>query len=251
MDPCQAGWSARYTSIISTSPLVTVESSVSGPATAARAASRGLEPFGNEPPSGDEHPRRGHLAQPGRLEATDGLTEPHQLRRPVVVDAGLVGDDLLFDICGREAELDGDHALARRVLEVLEHALVPGVVGHDQAEPGRGVEGHPEPVDRELAAMVGQWMQHDRRVLAGLDDFVEVADGALAHGPRQRAIDPLRFTAAQQEPSHEIRGRQVVMAGDGDERPVEVVGHRLEEARLAAPRRSLEQRPTCPVGRPP
>jgi hypothetical protein len=31
-----------------------------------------------------------------------------------------VRDDLLLDVRGREAELDGDHALARRVLEVLE-----------------------------------------------------------------------------------------------------------------------------------
>jgi hypothetical protein len=53
--------------------------------------------------------------------------------------------------------------------------------------------------------------------------------------PRQRAIDPLRFTAAQQETPDEIGGRQVVVAGDGDERPVEVVGHRLEEARLPHP----------------
>ena len=98
--------------------------------------------------------------------------------------------------------------------------------------------------------MVGQWMDHDRRVLAGLDDLVEVTDRALAHGPRQRAVDPLRLTAAQQETPDEIGGRQVVVAGDGDERPVEVVGHRLDEARLPAARGSLEHdRHALPEGR--
>src|SRR5688572_15146853 len=101
-----------YTSIIWTSQLVTVASSAGGRATA------------------------------------DRLGQPHQLGRPVGGDAGLVGDDLLFDVRRREAELDRDHALARRVLEVLENALVAGVVGHDQAEPGCGVEGDPEPLDR-------------------------------------------------------------------------------------------------------
>src|ERR1700758_1739356 len=38
------GWPLRYTSIISTKPLVTVESSLSGPAIAARAATRGSRP---------------------------------------------------------------------------------------------------------------------------------------------------------------------------------------------------------------
>src|SRR5262249_36454054 len=139
-----------------------------------------------------------------------------------------------------EAELDGDHPLACRVLEVLEHALVPGVVRHDQAEPGRSVEDQTEPLDRQLTAVVGQWMKHDGCVLTGLDDLVEVADGTLANGSCQGALDPLGFTPAQQGAPDEIRWRQVIMAGDGDERPVEVVGHRLEEARLPASRRTLE-----------
>src|SRR5262249_4165236 len=47
----QAGWSARYRSIISTSPRATVASSVSGPATAAQAASRGLSPSATSRPA--------------------------------------------------------------------------------------------------------------------------------------------------------------------------------------------------------
>ena len=98
--------------------------------------------------------------------------------------------------------------------------------------------------------MIGQGMDHDGRVLARLDDLVEVTDRALAHGARQRAIDPLRFAAAQQESPDEIGGREVVVARDGDERPLEVIGHRLDEARLPAARRSLEHdRQALPEGR--
>ena len=221
-------------------PRVTVESSVSGPAIAARAASRGAQPLGDELARRDEHPRRRHLAQPAGLQPPDGLAEPHEFGRAVVVDAGLVGDDLLLHIrCGK-AEFDGDHALARRVLEVLQHALVARVVRHDEAEAGRRVERHAQPLDRQLPPVIGQRMQHDRGVLAGLDDLVEVADRAVPHRPRQRAVDPFGVAAAQQEPSDEIGGGQVVMAGDGDQRPVEIVRHRLDEPRLAASGRALE-----------
>jgi hypothetical protein len=52
------------------------------------------------------------------------------------------------------------------------------------------------------------------------------------------------------EPPDEIRGRQVVMAGDGDERPAEVMRHRLEEARLPTPGGALEHnRQALPKGR--
>src|SRR5581483_445239 len=66
------------------------------------------------------------------------------------------------------------------------------------------------------------------------------ADRALAHGPRQGAVDPLGLAAAQKEPADEVRGRQIVVAGDRDERAVEVVGHGLDEARLPAARGALE-----------
>ena len=113
----------------------------------------------------------------------------------VVIDTGLVRDDLLLDVGGREVELDGDHALAGRVLEVLEDALVSGVVRDDQAEARRGVERDPEPVDRQLAAVVAERVEHHRGVLSSLDDLVEVADGTLPHRSGQRAVDPGRVAA--------------------------------------------------------
>src|SRR6266542_3523548 len=96
--------------------------------------------------------------------ATRGAS-PSATSRPAAistrVDAGLVQDDLLLDVGGWEAQLDRHHALAGRVLEVLEHALVAGVVGHDQAEAGGGVEDDAEAIDGELPAMVGERVDHD------------------------------------------------------------------------------------------
>ena len=72
---------------------------------------------------GDEHPGRGHLAQPRRLGPPDGLAQPYQRGSLVGADAGLFRDDLLRYLERREPELDGDHPLPGRVLEVLEDAL--------------------------------------------------------------------------------------------------------------------------------
>src|ERR1700730_8783401 len=85
------------------------------------------EPLGSQPSRGDEDPCRWDLPQPGRLQSADRMPEPYELSCFVVVDGGLARDDLFLDIRGREAEFDCDHSLARRVFEVLEHALVPGV----------------------------------------------------------------------------------------------------------------------------
>ena len=152
-----------------------------------------------------------------------------------------MGNDLLLHVARWEVELDGHHPLPRRVLQVLEHTLVAGVVGHDEAEGGGGVEGDAEAVDRELAAMVGEGMQDNRRVLTGLDDLVQVADGTLAYGARQRAVDPRRVAALQEEAPDQVGRRQVVVTGHGDQRPLEVMGHGLDEAGLAAAGRPLEQ----------
>src|SRR5205085_5825493 len=147
----------------------------------------------------------------------------------------------LFDVGRRKVELDGDHTLASGVLQVLQHALVSRVVRDDEAELRSRLEGHTEAIDRHLATMVSQRMQHDGRVLAGLDDLVEVADGALPDSTRQRPVDPLGVSALDEESSDEVSGGQVVMAGNRDERPLQVKGHRFDEAGLPATRRSLQE----------
>src|SRR5262249_52463680 len=73
------------------------------------------------------------------------------------------------------------------------------------------------------------------------DDLVEITDAALSNGSCERPVDPHRVAALEEVATNEISSRQVVMAGDGDERPLELVGHCLDEARLSAPRRALQQ----------
>ena len=69
-------------------------------------------------------------------------------------------------------------------------------------------------LERQEAAIVGQGMDDDGRVLAGLDDLVEIANGALANGPGQRPIVPDRVVALEQEAADEIGGGQVLVAGE-------------------------------------
>ena len=57
---------------------------------------------------------------------------------------------------------------------------------------------------------------------------------------RQRAVLPHRLAAANQVAAGEVAGREIVVAGDRDERPAEPPGHVLDEAGLAAAGRALE-----------
>src|SRR5436309_2840759 len=59
----------------------------------------------------------------------------------------------------------------------------------------------------------------------------------------------LRLAALEQKPTHEIGGRQVVVTGDSDQPPVEVMSHCLDEASLATSGRTFEDNgQTLPVG---
>src|SRR5215203_4715136 len=83
-------------------------------------------------------------------------------------------------------------------------------------------------------------MEHHRGVLASLDDLVEVADRTVAHSARQRAVHPFGIAAAKEKPANEIRGSQVVMARHCDEWAIQVMRHRLDESRLTASGRPLQ-----------
>ena len=97
--------------------------------------------------------------------------------------------------------------------------------------------------------MVGQRVDDDGGVLAGLDDLVEVADRPGAHGARERPVHPHRLVAGQQVAADEVGGGQVLVAGDRDEGRLgaavpavaEAPRHVLDEAGLAAAGRPLEQ----------
>src|SRR4029453_13835283 len=96
------------------------------------------------------------------------LAERRQAKREVEVDGALVRDDARLDVTRRVAELERDEALAGGLLQVLHHALVAGVVGQDEKEIGMRLEQLAGLVDRQEAAMVGERMDQDDRVLARL-----------------------------------------------------------------------------------
>ena len=146
-----------------------------------------------------------------------------------------------LDVDVRVVELDAHEALPRRRLEVLQDALVARVVGDDEQEVGVGGEQLGRLLDRQDAAVVAQRVDDDGRVLAGLDDLVEVADGAAAHGPRERPVHPHRLVTGQQVAPDEVGGGEVLVAGDGHELALELPRHVLDEAGLAAAGRTLQQ----------
>ena len=57
---------------------------------------------------------------------------------------------------------------------------------------------------------------------------------------RQRAVEPHGVPSANQVTAGEVAGREIVVAGHGDERPAEAPGHVLDEPGLAAAGRPFE-----------
>ena len=95
-------------------------------------------------------------------------------------------------------------------------------------------------VDRQLATMVGQGMQDNDRIGTRFDHFVEIADRAFAHGARQRAVMPDGAVVVNEITADEIAGREVVVAGDADQRPLQAPGHVLNEPRFAGAGRAFQ-----------
>src|SRR5258705_7792946 len=83
-------------------------------------------------------------------------------------------------------------------------------------------------------------MDDDERVLPRLDHLVQVADRACTHRGGERAVGPYCLAAADQVASGQVTGREIVVTGDGDEGPVQLMRHVLDEPRLAAAGRAFQ-----------
>ena len=129
-----------------------------------------------------------------------------------------MGHNLGLSLLRWIAELDGDKPLARAVFEVLQRALVAGVVGHHQQEPVRGLQELALLLYWKNAAVVGQRVNEHRSVLARLDDLVEVADAPRLYRASQRPVDPDRLLALQKVAAHEVARRKVLVTRDGHQR---------------------------------
>ena len=224
-------------------------SSVSDLLTDTAQARRGGDAAADELAGVDEQARADAFLEAAGLQVAHLLAELGEVHRHLERRAALVRDDLRLLVARRVVEVDGDEALAGRVLQVLEHALVAGVVGDHEQEVGMRLDDLAALVDRQDAAVVGERVDEDGGVLARLDDLVEVAERAEPHGLRERAVDPDRLVALDQIAADEIAAGEILVAGDGDQvaghavRAVAAqrVRHVLDEARLAAAGRALEQ----------
>ena len=84
-------------------------------------------------------------------------------------------------------------------------------------------------------------MNNHGRVLAGLDNFIEITDGPGPNGQSQRSVHPYRLAGPDEIPAHQIRGGKIVVAGNRYQRPLKPPGKVLHEPGLAATGRPLEQ----------
>ena len=95
-------------------------------------------------------------------------------------------------------------------------------------------------VQVQRAAVVGQRVQDRQRVVARLDDLVEVADRAGLDGSGEGSVGPHHVAAGDHEAADEIGTGEVVVAADGHHGSLQQHAHVLDESGLAASRRPGE-----------
>ena len=125
-------------------------------------------------------------------------------------------------------------------LQILHRALVAGIVGDRQLEVGVGRHDLVVLLERQDPPRVRQRMDHHRRVLAGFDNFVEVANRAVSNRQGQRTIVPDRSTWLQQVSAGKVRGGHILVRGDGHQRLAQAPCHVFDKPRFAAAGRSLQ-----------
>src|SRR6202451_3473856 len=90
-------------------------------------------------------------------------------------------------------------------------------------------------------------MDQYRRVLARLDNLVDITNRRASHRLRQRAVNPHRFVGLDQEASDQVAAGQIFVTGNRDKfigavgERRQLMRHVLDEAGLAASGRPLEQ----------
>ena len=107
----------------------------------------------------DEQPGADALLEAVFLEVADFLGETGEGVRARGVDAALPPDDLSLHVLVRVVELHGDEALTGGLLEVLEGALIAGVVRDDEQEAIGGGDDLTPLLDGQQAAVVGEGVE--------------------------------------------------------------------------------------------
>ena len=232
------------------------------------AGAAGGQPLGDEAGGVDQQAGAGAFLQAVLAQVAHLDAEARQGVGLGGAAAAFALDDVGLDVRRWVVEFDGDEALPGAGLEVLEGALVARVVGDAQQKAVVRLDDGAAFFDGQEAAVVGEGVDENRGVLAGLDHLVEVEDGAGFDGARHGAVDPAGAGGVQQVTPDEVAGGQVFVASNGDEGqlrstgglwilvardvqlPAQLPRHVLHEARLAAAGRPLQQHRDALVVRP-
>src|SRR6266850_8481835 len=83
-------------------------------------------------------------------------------------------------------------------------------------------------------------MDDNDGIFARFDNLVEIADSAIADSRGQWAVMPDSLFTLQQKPPDKIRGRQIFMASDGNQRALEPPRHVFDKTRLTTAGRALK-----------
>ena len=87
----------------------------------------------------------------------------------------------------------GNKSLTGTLLEVLQYGLVAWVVGNHQHKSRMGGQAFAFLVNGQYPAIITQWVDNHRRIFSGLDNFIEVADGAGSNRTCQWPVHPNGF----------------------------------------------------------
>src|SRR3989475_2184857 len=172
--------------------------------------------------------------QPMVFEIADLLPDRDQAHGDLLVHTGFALDDAGFQIPRGIRELDRYEALLGALLEVLQHTLVARVVRDDQQEIIHRLDHLSLLLDRQQTPVVAQGMDDHGRVLAGLDDLVQVHDRAVLDPQGQRAVHPDSLIAFEQEAPDQIGDVEGRVAGHADQGTPQLLGHVLDEPGLPA-----------------
>ena len=161
-----------------------------------------------------------------------------------------MGDNLGLEIGRRIAEIDGAEPLLGRLLQVLEDALISRVIGNDELKIRVRLQDLVLLFQRQYSAIIGQRVNDHRGILSGFDDFIEIADRAVAHRQGQRSVVPDRAVGIEQVTAHQIGRGHVLVARHGDQRSFEPPRHMLDKTGLSTAGRPFEhERHAVLIGR--
>src|SRR3972149_522312 len=135
----------------------------------ALAGAAGGDALVDQPAGVDEETRAHPLRQAVLLEVAHLLAQLRQVVGDSLRDPCLVADDARLLVPWRVTELNGHETLAGAVLQVLESALVSGVVGDHKQEAFHRLDDLPELLNRQHAPVVRQRVDQNGRVLARFD----------------------------------------------------------------------------------